>query len=184
MGDSFVWGPPYITLNHLWWRQLAIELERRGYHQVDVVAAGHPGWSTRRQLECAQQLIPRSSRISYLGICHQRPGRKDRPANFPFAGPAPLWPANPPAASAAHSQSGVQVRSLRANKLAEQYTGPEYGYAYPDWELRLLEDENFERYRGQFEKSRPNATIGSSAFLLTLPHCPGREYFEPRYGRS
>src|SRR5262245_22040442 len=23
MGDSFVWGPPYVTLNHLWWRQLA-----------------------------------------------------------------------------------------------------------------------------------------------------------------
>src|SRR5438132_8482051 len=20
LGDSFVWGPPYITLNHLWWR--------------------------------------------------------------------------------------------------------------------------------------------------------------------
>src|SRR4051812_21396337 len=21
LGDSFVWGPPYLTLNHLWWRQ-------------------------------------------------------------------------------------------------------------------------------------------------------------------
>src|SRR6476659_5793942 len=47
LGDSFVWGPPYITLNHLWWRQLAIELERRGYHEVRVVAVGQPGWSTR-----------------------------------------------------------------------------------------------------------------------------------------
>src|SRR5437868_970915 len=58
MGDSFVWGPPYVTLNHLWWRQLAIELERRGYREVDVVAAGHPGWSTHRQVECARELIP------------------------------------------------------------------------------------------------------------------------------
>src|SRR6476659_4977556 len=58
MGDSFVWGPPYVTLNHLWWRQLAIELERRGYRDVDVLAVGHPGWSTHRQLDCAKQLIP------------------------------------------------------------------------------------------------------------------------------
>src|SRR5947199_328014 len=45
LGDSFVWGPPYQTLNHFWWRQLAVELERRGYRDVQVVASGHPGWS-------------------------------------------------------------------------------------------------------------------------------------------
>lgn len=57
LGDSFVWGPPYATLNHLWWRQLQIELARRGYGQVDVLAAGRPGWSTRDQLACARKLV-------------------------------------------------------------------------------------------------------------------------------
>src|SRR4029434_5090068 len=57
LGDSFVWGPPYLSLNHLWWRQLMIELERRGYRQVRVVAAGHSGWSTHRELECLEELL-------------------------------------------------------------------------------------------------------------------------------
>ena len=61
-----------------------------------------------------------------------------------------------------------KFESLRADKLAEQYAGPEYGYAYADWELKLVEGENFERYRetvgevGEFLKE-----AGVPAFLQT-----------------
>jgi hypothetical protein len=58
MGDSFVWGAPYMTLNHMWWRQLAIELQRRGYNDVEVIAAGRSGMSTHEELNLARTVVP------------------------------------------------------------------------------------------------------------------------------
>ena len=50
IGDSFVWGDGYANANDIWWRQLDRELKRRGYWQVEVVAAGASGASTLDQL--------------------------------------------------------------------------------------------------------------------------------------
>jgi hypothetical protein len=183
LGDSFVWGPPYITLNHLWWRQLAIELERRGYRSVEIVAAGQPGLSTREQLECARRLIPElQPDLVMWGYVTNDPDEKlvrkisDVEDNIPFGDRIrhSLRPVLP--------NLVFKFDSLRAEKLAAQYTGPEYGYAYPDWELKLLDGENFARYRQTVEQVGDflrDAQI--PAVLVTLPHFPGREYFEPRY---
>jgi hypothetical protein len=183
LGDSFVWGPPYVTLNHLWWRQLAIELERRGYRQVDVVAAGHPGWSTRRELECAKHLIPDvKPDLVIWGYVTNDPDEKIVPQIFDSQDQPPYGQRIRQQLRRVLPNLAFKFEALRADKLAVQYTGPEYGYAYPDWELRMLEGENFERYRqtihdvGQFMQQAHVPT-----FLLTLPHFPCREYFEPRY---
>jgi hypothetical protein len=183
LGDSFIWGPPYITLNHLWWRQLAVELERRGYRDVDVLAAGYPGWSTHKQLECASKLIPEvQPDLIIWGYVTNDPDEK-------IVSQISDLQDRPPYGERIRRQLKrllpnliFKFESLRADKLAAQYAGPRYGYAYPDWELKLLEGENFERYRetvqnvGQFIR---DARI--PAFVQTLPHFPGHEYFEPRY---
>lgn len=182
-GDSFVWGPPYVTLNHLWWRQLAIELERRGYHEVRVVAVGQPGWSTRRQLECARTLVPEvKPDLIVWGYVTNDPDEKIVRQIFDSQDQPPYGQRIRRRLKSVLPNVMFKFESLRADKLAEQYAGPEYGYAYADWELKLLEGENFERYRetvgevGEFLKE-----AGVPAFLQTLPHFPGKEYFEPRY---
>jgi len=183
LGDSFVWGPPYITLNHLWWRQLAIELERRGYRQVDVVAVGHPGWSTRRQLECARHLIPDvKPDLVIWGYVTNDPDEKIVPQIFDSQDQPPYGQRIRRQLRRVLPNLAFKFESLRADKLAAQYTGPEYGYAYPDWELRMLEGENFERYlQTVYEVGQLMQQTAIPTFLLTLPHFPSRDYFEPRY---
>lgn len=183
LGDSFVWGPPYTTLNHLWWRQLAIELERRGYRNVEVVAAGHPGWSTHRQLQCAKQLIPEiKPDLVIWGYVTNDPDEKIVPQIFDSQDQPPYGQRIRQQLKQILPNLSFKFESLRADKLAIQYTGPEYGYAYPDWELKLVEGENFQRYRDTIQEV--SAFIRQTeipAFLHTLPHFPSREYFEPRY---
>jgi hypothetical protein len=58
MGDSFVDGKVYSNLNDVWWRRLERELRRRGYEDVEVIASGNSGASTRQQLRNATVAIP------------------------------------------------------------------------------------------------------------------------------
>jgi hypothetical protein len=183
MGDSFIWGPPYFTLNHLWWRQLAIELERRGYRDVQVVAAGHPGWSTRRQLECAKELIPEvKPDLIIWGYVTNDPDEKLVPQIFDSQDRPPYGQRIRRQFRRFLPNLAFKFESLRAEKLAEKYTGPKYGYAYPDWELQLLGGENFIRYQETIrELGAYMQQAGIATFMQTLPHVPSREYFEPRY---
>jgi hypothetical protein len=183
MGDSFVWGPPYVTLNHLWWRQLAIELERRGYHDVDVLAAGHPGWSTHRQLDCAKELIPAvKPDLIIWGYVTNDPDEKLVSQVFDTQDRFPLGQRARVALRRIVPSLMFKFEWLRSEKLALQYSGPEYGYTYPKWELMLLEGENFARY--QQTVSEVGDLVRQShtpSFLLTLPSWPCRENFQPRY---
>jgi hypothetical protein len=183
LGDSFVWGPPYITLNHLWWRQLAIELERRGYRDVDVVAAGHPGWSTRRQLECAKQLIGEVKPDAIIwGYVTNDPDEKLVKQIFDTQDKSPFGQRIRVRLKRVLPNLMFKFELLRNQKLAKQYAGPEHGYAYAEWERKLLEGENFERYRATVQEVGQLLRQSQiPAFLLTLPSWPCREYFEPRY---
>jgi hypothetical protein len=183
LGDSFVWGPPYITLNHLWWRQLAIELQRRGYHNVDVVAAGQPGWSTRRQLECAKTLLPELKPDLILwGYVTNDPDEKLVRQIFDLQDKFPLGQRARSALKRLFPNLMFKFEAMRSDKLAVQYAGPDHGYAYPDWELKLLEGENFARYRQTIDEVASLLQQSKiPAFIQPLPHLPSREYFEPRY---
>lgn len=183
LGDSFVWGPPYTTLNHLWWRQLAIELERRGYRDVQVVAAGHPGWSTHQQLECARRLIPEvKPDIVLWGYVTNDPDEKLVRQIFDSQDRFPLGQRARVGLKRMFPNLMFKFESLRNQKLAQQYAGPEYGYAYVNWEQELLQGDNLARYRETVaEVGELISAAQTPAFLLTLPSWPCREYFEPRY---
>ncbi|MBR4618229.1 MAG: SGNH/GDSL hydrolase family protein [Bacilli bacterium] len=51
VGDSFIWGYGYSNLNHTWWKQLDRILKEKGYNDVEVVAAGIPGYNTKMEVE-------------------------------------------------------------------------------------------------------------------------------------
>jgi hypothetical protein len=183
VGDSFIWGPPYITLNHLWWRQLAVELERRGYRDVQIVASGHPGMSTRRELECARGHLPavRPDLIVW-GYVTNDPDEKLVRQIFDSQDDSPIPQRIRVRLKWLLPNLMFKFESLRADNLAAHYAGPNYGYRYADWELKLLEGENLERYRqtvadaGTFLKQSQ-----TPAFLQTLPVWPSGGHYEPRY---
>ena len=55
IGDSFVEGDGLSNVNITWWRELQRELERRGYWNVDIVAAGRDGASTQAEAEWVEK---------------------------------------------------------------------------------------------------------------------------------
>src|SRR5581483_7641108 len=142
-----------------------------------------PGWSTHRQLDCAKELIPAvKPDIVIWGYVTNDPDEKLLHQIFDSQDQPPYGQRIRQQFKRWLPNLAFKFESLRADKLAEQYAGPEYGYAYPDWELKLLEGDNFARYRHTI--ADVGALVGQTnvpTFLLTLPHFPNREYFDPRY---
>lgn len=181
MGDSYVWGSPYLTLNHMWWRQLEMELVGRGYY-VEVIAAGQSGASTRDQLAVAKRVIPeyRPDLIiwGYVtndadeGLVRQISQSQQSLPGFNRIkdAAARLWP-----------RLVAKFDALRAHKLAKSFTGPKYGYEYGEWELKLVEASNLAVYR---ETVRGVNDLMSQhqlpGFMLTLPSYPSTKHFAPR----
>ena len=51
VGDSYIWGDGYSNANHMWWQQFKHLLKEKGYGDVEVIAAGFGGYSTKKQFE-------------------------------------------------------------------------------------------------------------------------------------
>ena len=181
MGDSFVWGSPYLTLNHMWWRQLEMELVARGY-DVEVIAAGQSGASTRDQLAVAKRIIPeyRPDLIIWgyvtndadVGLVRQiSQSQQSQPGfNRIKDAAARVWP-----------RLIAKFDALRAHKLAKSFTGPEYGYEYGEWELKLVEASNLSVYQETVRGvSKLMAQHQLPGFMLTLPGHPSTKHFAPR----
>lgn len=181
MGDSFVWGSPYLTLNHMWWRQLENELLSRGY-DVEVIAAGQPGAATRDQLTVARRIIPEyRPDLIIWGYVTNDPdeglipqiswSQQSLPGFNRIKGwAARVWP-----------RLVAKFDALRSHKLAKAYTGPKYGYEYDEWERKLVEPSNLAVYektvRGVKALMDEHQLPG---FMLTLPNYPSTKHFAPR----
>ena len=181
MGDSYVWGSPYLTLNHMWWRQLEMELVARGYN-VEVIAAGQSGASTRDQLAVARRVIPEYRPDLILwgyvtndadeGLVRQISQSQQSLPGFNQIkdAAARLWP-----------RLVAKFDALRAHKLAKSFTGPKYGYEYGEWELKLVEAANLAVYRETLRGvSDLMAQHQLPGFMLTLPSYPSTKHFAPR----
>lgn len=185
MGDSFVWDASYLTLNHMWWRQLAIELQRRGYNDVEVIAAGTSGMSTHEELDQARHVVPEFHPDLILwGFVTNDPDERlvKQINNSQLAPPIP-----------GRVQSVLRrvtprlldlFLSRRSEKLAKCYLGPEYGYEYSDWLHRIHEGKNFEQYRqtvadvSQFMKE-----MKTTGMMVTLPEAPIADRFAFSYDK-
>jgi len=183
MGDSFVWNSPYLTLNHMWWRQLAIELQRRGYRDVEMIAAGTSGMSTHDELDLARYVVPEFQPDLILwGFVTNDPDERvvkqihNSQLTLPIPGRIQVV-----------LQQTVPrlfdlIQSRRGDKLAKSYLGPEYGYEYSDWLRRIHTGENFRLYEQTVHSVRDFLDdVKIPGLMVTLPEAPIADRFAFSY---
>lgn len=176
MGDSFVWGDGYRNVNNLWWRQLDRELVRRGYRDIEVLAAGYPGFSTGYETRAAEKLVkdlrPDMVIWGYTendadeGLIKQNIGQ----AKGKLPGSLRQFLPN--------------ISCFVERQMLERWNG--FGFSADDqaastnkaWEAKLLEGENFKRFSANVE--RMGALLKTAAvpgFVITLPKSADETYY-------
>lgn len=170
VGDSFVWGTGLSNMNDIWWRQLQKELQRRGYNDVEVIAAGKFGMNTRDELEMTRQLIPQYAPdlviFGYvvndpIEYAHGRGTGFVKPVK-PF--PDPTFRCLVDAASSVFPNICFSVSAIRSRNLFGQDD------FHDAWQLRVLEGENFKQYEKTVgELAQYFRSINTPCFFITLP---------------
>lgn len=182
VGDSFAWGDGLENMNDVWWRQLQLELSRRGYENVEVIGAGTCGAATRKELAWAKKLNdqykPDAIVFGYVA--------NDPDEGGDIAGNGMVKQLNSAgedqissmlqSASSVFPNLSYQLSHLRDAKLIAQKSGPA-GYEYNEWQEKILQGDNWKAYTGTI------ASVGEFAkeakkpvFAVALPFpSPGAE---------
>lgn len=181
LGDSFIWGYGYNNMNDIWWRQLARELERRGYKDVEVIAAGRCAINTKIELDVAKKVIPKFkpdlviwgyipndahelTRMKIEDFDHKMPFRPHRQSDIlqAFRG---LYP-----------HLTFQLLALRDAYFRKTHTG-EFTKDNPrHWELSLLDGENWQLFSETVDQTASYLnSLSIPSFIMLLPYeCPGK----------
>jgi hypothetical protein len=181
LGDSFIWGYGYDNMNDIWWRQLARELDRRGYKDVEVIAAGMHGLNTKLELDVAKKVIPKFK--PDLVIWGYIPNDADELSNLTAADFDQALLFRP------HRQNGMieafkgvyphlsfQLIALRDAYLRKTRFG-EFTKDNPrSWELGLLDGENWQIYSKTIDRTASYLnSLSVPSFMMLLPYeCPGK----------
>lgn len=177
MGDSFVWGDGYRNINDLWWRQLSRQLSARGFSDVEVLAAGYPGFSTALETKAARGLI-RSLKPDLIVF-----GYTENDADEGLV--------KQDCAASISRASGLFKRLLpnlciyldrqmfsRWKSFSSLEPASEEKSALK-WEFQLLNGENFKRFRGTVaEMGQLLKESGVPGFVVSLPKSPDAKYYE------
>lgn len=186
VGDSFVWGSGNINANEIWWRQLARELQHRGYWDVEVVALCASGASTEDQLIWLRDhgwLKKAQADIVVFGYVTNDPAirRGDGFMVRQIGGDVPLpnWSGLDSTLGVVAPNLNVQVKQLLTKKWQSKVTD---AYPYKEWELKLLEEPNISAYRAVVRDLASFLTQSQIPhFFVTLPNAPDPATFAPRY---
>jgi lysophospholipase L1-like esterase len=187
IGDSFVWGDGYANANDIWWRQLQRELRRRGYGNVEVVAAGLNGASAQDQLHWLRDLgllervVPD---LVVLGYVTNDPDTQDQQGRYRVKQigrdvKRPRWRGLDRTLGRVAPNLAAQFKQQLVRKWESR---PRDAYPYAQWELKLLEPPNLDAYRevvmglGEFMRQ---AQV--PMFAVTLPNSPLKDHFEARH---
>ncbi|HNB21399.1 MAG TPA: SGNH/GDSL hydrolase family protein [Candidatus Melainabacteria bacterium] len=174
VGDSFVWGDGSSNVNTLWWRQLDMELKRRGYGDVEVIAAGLNGASTRDELNWLSMLLPKyTPDLVIFGCVTNDPDEKDA-SGKPYVQmmPKELPSRESPISKLAGLLPNLAGQLEQISKLSRQAHLSQKSTAleYADWELALLKGQNFESYKKTVASLADSLkTAGVPAFVISLP---------------
>lgn len=180
MGDSYVWGHGYTNLNTIWWRQLQLELERRGYHNVEVIAAGMRGAPTWKEVEWAEKLVPRYK--PDLLIWGYLANDTDEGERISLEGGKPLGAIN--VEETGRIERGLrkalkltfpnlcdQLFAIRKKYRGDLLAGEQNGWQYGDLELKYLDGNNFEHYRETVKKlGHYSHSLNIPVFAITFPN--------------
>lgn len=189
VGDSFAWGSGNLNANEIWWRQLARELQHRGYWDVDVVALCGQGASTEDQLHWLRGerwLESIDPDLVLFGYVTNDPAIRAPGGGFlvrQIGGDVPLpdWSSLDRSLGVVAPNLNVQVKQLLTRKWQSRISD---AYPYSEWELKILEEPNLSAYRRVLhELSGFLAASGRPYFFVTLPNSPSPRIFEPRYSK-
>ncbi len=185
LGDSFIWGHGYNNMNDIWWRQLARELTRRGYKDVEVIAAGMQGINTRLELDVAKKVIPKfKPDLVIWGYIPNDADEMSRLENKDFEQKLLFRP---------HRQNGIlealkglfphlshQLIALHDAYLRKTRTGEFSEENPPNWEAGLLTGENWSMYSKTIDRTADYLnSLSIPSFFLLLPYeCPGKLDFD------
>jgi hypothetical protein len=187
IGDSYIWGDGHSNLNLTWWRQLQWELERRGYREVDVIAAGTNGASTQDQYRWLAEgdlLGQTKPDVVVFGYVTNDPQIRDENGVDLVKVRRPVPAGDPQRATplgAAFPNLEFAV-STRINEKRERSDGDEASFPYGIWMKKILEGRNFEEYRKVLAGLK--VVIDDAAipvFFVTTPHVPKADSYEPLY---
>ncbi|MBM4201106.1 MAG: SGNH/GDSL hydrolase family protein, partial [Gammaproteobacteria bacterium] len=176
MGDSFVWGDGYANFNDTLWRQLQRELAARGYHKVEVIAAGKNGASTQKQIQAARRILPDYAPDLVVWQYVTNDPDEDLVRQFD-----PAFLDDDAIASGLQRLSAIgvfpnfcrQMLDLRRRKVQNVLTPEVTGYGYEDWEYQILEGENFARYRETLaELASLQSESGKPFIMVPVPNSP------------
>lgn len=177
MGDSFVWGDGYANVNDIWWRQLERELQRRGYLDVEVIAAGLCGWSTHQQLDAVPGLVQKYyPDLIIWGYVTNDPDENVVKLIMPEEQVAEQ------SDEVLMGQLKEQLGMLRAKKDTKTADSDELAYSYDEWNSKLLQGKNLELYKQTLAKLADfHKSTGIPGFMMTLPPFPGYELYSKKY---
>lgn len=186
IGDSFIWGDGLSNINITWWRQLQWELERRGYLNVDVVAAGVNGASTQDQygwLTNGKLIEKTKPDIVVFGYVTNDPQMKDAKGNDMVKQMSPGAGVTLQSSALGRLFPNLAFElSTRISKKREHRPDNDTGYPYGLWELKILEGQNFKEYKALLSQlARTIEASSIPAFFVTTPNAPNAESFEVRY---
>lgn len=185
IGDSFVWGHGYNNMNDIWWRQLSRELERRGYNDVEIIAAGMQGLNTRLELDAAKKVIPKfKPDLVIWGYIPNDADELSRMKTEDFDQKLLFRP---------HRRNGIleafkglyphlsyQLIALREAYLRKSRSGEFTKENPPNWEFSLLSGENWNMYSKTLDSTAQYLnSLSIPSFVILLPYeCPGKVDFD------
>lgn len=185
VGDSFVWGDGYANMNDLWWRQLERELQRRGYEQVEVIALGECGASTRLQLERLRKALPRyqPDLVIWGYVTNDADEGLVKQFNYARLEKDRVVKFHGEHAGGVANRLNFQLDRLRREKLLAKLPGEKRGYEYYEWEHRLLEGPNLAAYQKTLDEVAAfMRETKTPYFFMSLPNAPNQAHFEKLYG--
>jgi len=172
MGDSYAWGHGYANMNDIWWRQLQRELTRRGYEQVEVIAAGLSGASTHQELEQARRLIKtyQPNLIIWGFVANDPDEGVVEQLDFKFVNQNSLIKLIKTLRNKGiFPRLNARLSFAYARKLTRTMSLKEYYREYGEWMLKLLKGKNFELYRETVQElDRLQSDSNIPGFLITL----------------
>ncbi len=183
LGDSFVWGHGVANINHLWWRQLQLELERRGYNDLEVMAAGLCGATTRLELDWAKRLLPeyKPDMIIWSYVVNDACEVDEKTGSELVPHKSYLESSEPQGFAGLICQYlpnlSYHLLNLRFQNVLRKTSNSVQGYDWQDWELLLLKGRNFERYKRTIQQVAEFNKISQIPNLFVMMVFPARERY-------
>ena len=185
ISDSWVWGDGYANMNDIWWRQLARELRRRGYADVEVLGVGKRGASTHDELDQLRKVFPKyRPDLVIMGYVTNDADEHQVPQfDYRILDRDPVVQFHQKLAKAGFlSRLNFQLAELRKQKLLSILSREKLFWDYPGWEKKA-------RRAGKFEVLPPDragpgricAPEWGALFLITTPVSPTRKTWAPYY---